>query len=371
MKINWIEFRNLQSGLVIKKIKFYNDITLLVGLSGVGKSQILNAVEYSLHLAIDKNIRLKPYEVTMSMEINGNQYTWSYKIDKSENEDVLFNETNEYKFVYEKLEDNKSVIFERDEKKINVNGYDNLPTPKFDESLILQYSSDSRFTNLTSEFKKLYSIETELEVRGALNKESFVNFKQKMSNVLKANSHLDFKVFSHLPVVLKLYIVKNYYEDLYIKIFDYIKEIFMEIEEIDVVEDPDMEAYLVAIKVYGKTLLQQDISNGMLKSIYYIVELVTMPLNSLVLIDEFENGLGVNCIDVLSDLMLSERPDLQFIITSHHPKIINQISKENWKIIDRTSCEVINSDSQEYGVGNSQHDAYFNLINRWEYEGKI
>lgn len=82
-------------------------------------------------------------------------------------------------------------------------------------------------------------------------------------------------------------------------------------------------------------MFQQDISNGMLKTIYYIVELFTMSEDSLVLIDEFENGLGVNCIDLLSELMLSERNDLQFIITSHHPKIINAIDKDKWRIIDR------------------------------------
>ena len=91
----------------------------------------------------------------------------------------------------------------------------------------------------------------------------------------------------------------------------------------------------------------------------------------MVLIDEFENGLGVNCIDLLSDMLLHEREDLQFILTSHHPKIINGIEKNRWKIIDR-ECDIIkNSDSTNYGIGNSQHDAYFNLINRWEYEGKI
>ena len=129
--------------------------------------------------------------------------------------------------------------------------------------------------------------------------------------------------------------------------------------------------YLVSIQVYGKKLLQQDISNGMLKTIYYIVELFTMSEDSLVLIDEFENGLGVNCIDVLSELMLSERDDLQFIITSHHPKIINAIDKNKWKIIDREGSIVKNSSSLSYGIGNSQHDAYFNLLNRWEFEGKI
>ena len=127
----------------------------------------------------------------------------------------------------------------------------------------------------------------------------------------------------------------------------------------------------MTIKVYGKKLFQQDISNGMLKTIYYIVELFTMSEDSLVLIDEFENGLGVNCIDILSELMLSERNDLQFIITSHHPKIINAIDKDKWRIIDREGSIVKNTSSLSYGIGTSQHDAYFNLINRWEFEGKI
>ena len=106
-------------------------------------------------------------------------------------------------------------------------------------------------------------------------------------------------------------------------------------------------------------------------TIYYIVELFTMSDNSLVMIDEFENDLGVNCIDLLSELLLTERKDLQIIITSHHPKIINSIPMEKWKIIDRTVGNVTNAGFDEYGIGNSQHDAYFNLINRWEFEGKI
>lgn len=109
----------------------------------------------------------------------------------------------------------------------------------------------------------------------------------------------------------------------------------------------------------------------MLKTIYYIAELITMSPNSLVLIDEFENGLGVNCIDILADILLNERNDLQFVITGHHPKIINQISNKKWKIIERNMETVTNVTAEEYGITHSQHDAYFNLLNRWEYEGKI
>ena len=39
VKLKWIEFEDLRTGLKIEKIEFNDDITLLVGLSGVGKTQ--------------------------------------------------------------------------------------------------------------------------------------------------------------------------------------------------------------------------------------------------------------------------------------------------------------------------------------------
>lgn len=372
VKIQWLEFENLKTQLKIERIYFNNDVTLLVGLSGVGKTQILNAVEYSLNLAVDKDEPLRPYKVGIGVLVDDEEYEWFYEINKANENELIINEDNKYEFVYEKLVKNNEIVFERKNLEVEVVGYDKVPQPKKSESLILQYSDDKNFEKLISGIRKLYPVEIELAVRGGIRSESFSRLKSKVIDTLNVSEEkVEFKVFSHLPVAVKLYIVKNYYPDIYVKIFDAVKELFMEIEDIDVEEDAVREMYLVSIQVYGKKLLQQDISNGMLNTIYYIVELFTMSEDSLVLIDEFENGLGVNCIDVLSELMLSERDDLQFIITSHHPKIINAIDKNKWKIIDREGSIVKNSSSLSYGIGNSQHDAYFNLLNRWEFEGKI
>lgn len=371
MKIQWIEFENLKTGLKIERINFNKDVTLLVGLSGAGKTQVLNAVEYSLNLAVNKKVILRPYRVGMSILIDNDEYEWFYEINEMSEDELIINEENKYEFSFEKLLRNGKLVFERKNGKVNITGYDKVPQPKKDESLILQYSEDKNFEVLISGIRKLYSVEIELAVRGGIRSESFSLLKSKVIDTIKNEKNVEFKAFSHLPVALKLYIAKRYYYELYIKIFEAVKELFIEIEDIDVEEDSIREMYLVSIQVYGKKLLQHDISNGMLKTIYYIVELFTMSKDSLVLIDEFENGLGVNCIDLLSELMLSERNDLQFIITSHHPKIINAIDKDKWRIIDRDNCIVKNSGSLDYGIGNSQHDAYFNLINRWEFEGKI
>lgn len=370
VKIRWIEFENLKTGLKIERINFNKDVTLLVGLSGVGKTQILNAVEYSLNLAVNKAAGLRPCRVGMGILIDNDEYEWFYEINEIDKDELIINEEDRYEFSFEKLLCNGKIIFERKNERVSVVGYDKVPQPKKDESLIWQYSEDENLGFLVSGIRKLYSVEIELAVRGGIRSENFSRLKSKVTDTIR-NENVEFKAFSHLPVALKLYIVKRYYPELYVKIFEAVKDLFIEIEDIDVEEDSIRELYLVSIQVYGKKLMQYDISNGMLKTIYYIVELFTMSKDSLVLIDEFENGLGVNCIDLLSELMLSERNDLQFIITSHHPKIINAIDKEKWRIIDRDNCVVKNSGSLDYGIGNSQHDAYFNLINRWEFEGKI
>lgn len=371
VKVSWIEMENTDTGLKVERITFYRDITLLVGLSGAGKSQILNAVEYSLSLAVSNDIMLRPYSVSIGICINKDNYEWSYKIEKSKDNEILFGSEEKYFISYEKLLKNEKRLFERKGEEIFIEGYDKVPQPKRSESLLFQYSEDEKFGELILGLRKMYPVEMELLISGGINSESFNRLKTKVFETIRNKNNVEFKMFSHLPAPIKIYIAKNYFEEIYIKIFEAVKELFIEIEDIDVVEDSEREMYLVSITAYGKTMLQHDISNGMLKTIYYIVELFTMSEDSLVLIDEFENGLGVNCIDLLSELLLSARKDLQFIITSHHPKIINGIEKDKWKIIDRDINVVKNVGSKEYGIGNSQHDAYFNLINRWEYEGKV
>lgn len=372
VKLKWIEFKNLRTGLKIERIEFNDDITLLVGLSGVGKTQILNAIDYSLSLAVNKNLHLEPYEASLCFQIDNKEYIWSYRIEQDYDEDIIESKEVKCVFTYEKLEqDNNEVVMLRTTDTIYVMGYDKIPTPKRDESLLVQYSEDKFIRPIISEMLKLYPIEIDMDVRGAIGRESFNMFRVKIEESMKNDKLPPFEKFSHLPVPIKLYITKEYYPQMYAQIFSAVKELFMEINSIEIVEDTLREVYMVAIEVYGKKLMQHEISNGMLKTIYYVVELITMSKNSLVLIDEFENGLGVNCIDVLAEILLNQRNDLQFIITSHHPKIINQISNKKWKIIERDIATVINATAEEYGIAHSQHDAYFNLINKWEFEGMI
>jgi predicted ATP-dependent endonuclease of OLD family len=106
---------------------------------------------------------------------------------------------------------------------------------------------------------------------------------------------------------------------------------------------------------------------GLLKTLAHITEIHLLAEGSILLIDEFENSLGVNCIDVVTEL-LNDRKDIQFIITSHHPYIINKIPMQHWKIITRKGSVVTATNATDYEeLSGSRHKVFTQLINLPEY----
>ena len=122
------------------------------------------------------------------------------------------------------------------------------------------------------------------------------------------------------------------------------------------------EATTVSIKEEGVKDWIENISLGMLKTLMYISELYLAPENSIILIDEFENSLGINCLDSVIELLLNNKK-LQFIITSHHPYIINNVSPAYWKIVTRKSGLVTVKNSEDFHISESRQKAFIDLIN--------
>ena len=93
----------------------------------------------------------------------------------------------------------------------------------------------------------------------------------------------------------------------------------------------------------------------------------------MILIDEFENSLGVNCIEEVAELVLYPEVDIQFILTSHHPYIINNIDFNNWKIVVRDGSMVSVHSAKDLQIGShSKHDAFMQLIQTSAYKtGKV
>lgn len=102
----------------------------------------------------------------------------------------------------------------------------------------------------------------------------------------------------------------------------------------------------------------------MLRTLIHLHEFLFAPAGTVIVIDEFENSLGINCLPVLTELML-ERTDCQFIVTSHHPYVIGNIPMSTWRVVQRHGSVVRLLPAQEVPRlrGGSRLDAFTRLLN--------
>ena len=158
----------------------------------------------------------------------------------------------------------------------------------------------------------------------------------------------------------------------YIDIFPQVEDVKVEPLEFDDTDIPLFfkEYPFIQIKESGidKWIKQQNISSGMFRSLIHISEIYLCSEGSVFLIDEFENSLGINCINELTNDILSSKRKTQFIITSHHPYIINNVEYTNWKLVTRTKGIVKTHKPEKFKIGKSKHDAFMQLIQLEQYQ---
>ena len=193
-------------------------------------------------------------------------------------------------------------------------------------------------------------------------------------------------LISEIPEDVNLHVLRQYNDEVFVKLaiasyraseeFNKIKQdfidIFPNVEDVRVELTPvekvergpvAVEAppgvHLLAIDFYIKEIGVERLvhhnyfSSGMLKTLGFIANMYLCADGSVILIDEFENSLGVNCIDIVNDFLLQER-NLQYVITSHHPYIINNVPMDAWKIVTRAGSVVRVRNAEEFRIGNSK-----------------
>ena len=161
---------------------------------------------------------------------------------------------------------------------------------------------------------------------------------------------------------------RNDNNDVYLNIFPEIKDIKITIKAVSndealifcEIQDADSEEWIP----------QERMSSGMFRTLIYIIEVITAPEGSVILIDEFENSLGINCMSEVTDFILDHADGLQFIITSHHPYIINNIPWQDWKIVSRKGSRIKTKKATEISALNtaSSLDKFTQLINALDFE---
>lgn len=196
----------------------------------------------------------------------------------------------------------------------------------------------------------------------------FEKIKSELFNCKTENEYKD-NFPTSLPTPYKIYFLKETdpKRGLYGILLRYYKKIFSDVDDFVFEFDHDNQRLKTYVKTNNSNIPYSSISAGMRKTISFLVDLLTMSNNYVVLIDEIENGLGVNCLDEVYDLLTSLRNDLQLIMTSHHPYIINNVNPESCKIVDRKRNIISTYSAKELKLTNSHHDFYDLVMNKLQY----
>ncbi|MDM8565934.1 ATP-binding protein [Candidatus Halobeggiatoa sp. HSG11] len=376
MKINTLSYKNTSTGWELKPISFDN-LTLLVGASGVGKTRILKSILDLKKISKGESLNGVKWFIDFSTK-NGNKYQWEGEFENDgfdlNIEDIIFipeiDDKDKAKIKTEKLHINNEIIIDRNIDGIIFNGTKTVKLSQ-NESIISLLKEEEQLKDIYTEFSRIIfdnNIENTSLSRKDLGiiDEKEVEFKLSEYNTLQKIRE------SNEDMLIKLYLFSINQQNIFNSILEAFTDIFPYIEDVKIapIESKYIHHFLrdvlfIKIKEKGVTnwIYGTKISSGMLRTLLHIAELYLCADSSVILIDEFENSLGINCIDEITSSIVSAERDLQFIITSHHPYIINNINYSHWKLVTRKAGAVVARDVSEFGFDKSKHKAFTQLMN--------
>jgi hypothetical protein len=382
MRIERFSFHSKSFEWKLAPVSFF-DLTLLVGVSGVGKTQILRAILSVKRIANGKPVNGAAWDIDFRTK-DGAQYSWKGEYENVEtfaDPDYEFFDDEEEptsrerpKILSEKLTMDGKEILSRTPDGMKLLG---APTPKLSPhtSALNLLSREDAIAPASQAFHRILHSDQSVSHR-AYRVMDFSRFEKLVSRY----DTLEKIQESELDTQLKLALVARAQPGVFQEIRDRFVDVFPNVEEVKVEPREEenapffvAEIPIIQIKERGVTrwIEQGKISSGMLRTILHIAEMYLWPPGTVVLIDEFENSLGINCIDILTEDLLQQNRKLQFIVTSHHPYIINNISWKYWKVVRRHGGDVYTEDADTLALEGSSHEAFIQLINSEGYREGI
>ncbi len=372
MKIQQVEYWDKEFQWHFEPITFSN-LALLVGVSGVGKTQILRGISNLRKIANGGSLNGLKWHITF-LANNGVEYRWKGEFETKESHELIYIEEEgdrSFQIISEELLKEGELIVERSGDELF---FKNNKTPKLSpyESLVEIFKREEDVAPVRDSFNRIiYSPQCKsVEDLYRIPDGVFTGKSFSSSDLKKLQE-------SEMPTQIKLAFAYHSFKETFQKIKERFIEVFNQVEDLKVepifIEESDvplpvsraLPSIPIQIKEKGvnKWIVQQNISSGMFKTLMQISELYLCPEGSVILIDEFENSFGVNCIDIITEDLVQKNRNLQFIITSHHPYIINNIGLEHWKIVTRKGGVVTVKDAEDLNLGKSRHQAFIQLIN--------
>jgi AAA15 family ATPase/GTPase len=352
----------------------FSRVNLLVGDSGTGKTRFLNTVDNFFKQLVSNNVR---FNGKWDVDFESDGVVYNYKLHVAQS----LNSPRKKSIENEVLSRNNEILFERTNGSIIWKG-NKMPKLSSDQSCF-SLLEDEEITPIYSNMKKVIA-------RRFSGNELIHNFQLGTVISTAPNSPVPphIKSIGDLAVEPidfhnKMHILKNISPDNYKKVISLIREAFPIIEQADIQDvikvlpnfQGPLQTHVFSIREKGidNWIPTNDISSGMQKLFLLILDTVLLQDTGILLIDEYENSLGVSAIDFLPDLIENISQNCQFIITSQHPYIVNRIPIECWKVFHREGSQVHITDGSilKEKYAKSSQDNFIQLINDPIYNGGL
>ncbi|MEH2113079.1 ATP-binding protein [Nostoc sp.] len=275
MKINKITYYDHELEWQFEPIHF-SELNLLVGISGVGKTQILQSI-----MNLRKIVRggsLNGVEWDIDFSSKNYEYKWNGEFETKEVDAFIIDnkeaEKNKFRINREHLSVNGKIIIERNNHEIAFNG-NKLPKLSPFESAVKILSEEEDIAPVKDGFNKvIYSDQSRGENSGLIYDiiQSLIISNRSSS---KKYSSLEEIQESNLPTQIKLALVHNHYPEIFQEIKQRFIDIFDQVEDIRIEPDKDKDLHkmiaeypFINIKEKGVSnwIIQQRISSGMFRT---------------------------------------------------------------------------------------------------------
>jgi energy-coupling factor transporter ATP-binding protein EcfA2 len=380
MKISKFQFEDKSLEWRLEEL-LLNKLTLLVGASGVGKTQILRALMGLQQITEGSSLNGIAWLIEFET-IDQQKYIWQGEFenkgisifldDKNEEEE---DKKNKPKIIFEKLFLDDKLIVDRTSDKIVFNGQTTIKLSQ-QESVLSLLKEEELVKFAHESLKKIHLADHSNSINAGRGFSfSFLN----ANKLLKKYNSLNKIQESEFDTPSKLFFLSKVDKKTFAKIKQRFIDIFPQVEDIKIApldtKDKEMPDFLkdypfiqIKEKSVKNWISQNRISSGMFRSLIQLSELYLCAEGTVFLIDEFENSLGINCINEITNDILASRRQLQFILTSHHPYIIDAISFNNWKLVTRNAGIIKTHNIDKFNIGKSKHSAFMQLLQLEEYQ---